>query len=279
MLQLLFTVFFLMITLESAQTQTMKCLSYNIRFDNPKDGENRWDNRKENMRAQIRFLEPDVFGVQEALAHQVKYLDENLEAYTFVGVGRDDGQESGEYSALFYKKTIFNLLQSGTFWLSESPEVPSKAWDAALPRICTYALLEYKNSGKQCWVFNTHFDHVGVQARLNSAKLILQQIQAFNKNKQPVVLMGDFNARPKDAPIQAIKEEMLDSQAAEGVLKFGQEGTFNGFQIDHSSDGRIDYIFLSQGSFKVKKYAVLSELIRQRFISDHFPVFVELEMN
>ena len=272
------TIWVFIITTNTLYAQKMKCLTYNIRYDNPKDGENRWELRKEHLSKQILFYEPEVFGVQEALNHQVQFLEKSCVAYDYVGVGRDDGKAQGEYAAIFYKKDQFNLLKSGHFWLSETPNVPSKAWDAALPRICTYVLLEYKNSSKQIWVFNTHFDHRGVQARVHSAHLITKQIQNLNQNNAPVILMGDFNLLPDSEPVKVITNRLKDSFEIVKQVKFGPIGTFNSFQIDYPLDKRIDYIFVSGDNVIVEKYAVLSGIIDQKFLSDHLPVYTELEL-
>ncbi|MEM8889234.1 MAG: endonuclease/exonuclease/phosphatase family protein, partial [Bacteroidota bacterium] len=140
-------------------------MTYNLRYDNPNDGENRWDLRKEFLRDQLKFFEPDVMGIQEGLKHQLDYLDGELSAYSYIGVGRDDGKEKGEYTAIFYKADKLSLIRQSTFWLSESPDEISVGWDAALERICTYALFEEKAGGAKFYVFNTHFDHRGEKAR------------------------------------------------------------------------------------------------------------------
>ena len=154
--------------------QNMTFLTYNIRYGLANDGENRWDIRKDGLAKQIQFYEPDVFGVQEALGFQVAYLDSILEQYDYYGVGRDDGKEEGEYSAIFYKRDRFTILKKSTFWLSETPDKVSVGWDAALPRICTVLLVKEKISGQTLWIMNTHFDHKGEKARENSVRLIIQ---------------------------------------------------------------------------------------------------------
>ena len=272
------SIWVLIMTTNILYAQKINILTYNIRYDNPKDGKNRWELRKENLVQQILFYEPTVLGVQEALNHQVKFLEKSCTAYDYVGVGRDDGKEKGEYAALFYKRNHLNLLKSGHFWLSETPNIPSKSWDAALPRICTYALFEHKESNKRFWVFNTHFDHRGVQARVYSAQLIIKKIQSLNENNDPVVLMGDFNLLPDSEPVKVIKNKLKDSFEIVKQVKFGPIGTFNGFQIDHPLDRRIDYIFVSEDNVIVEKYAVLSEIIDQKFLSDHLPVYTELDL-
>lgn len=249
-------------------------MTYNIRYDNPKDGEDNWHKRKEWLAAQVRFYGPMVLGIQEGLHHQVIYLDEQLPNYKYVGVGRDDGKQEGEYSAIYYNNSKLEVLKSGTFWLSETPEKPSKGWDANIKRICTYALLQHKESKKKFWVFNTHFDHRGKQARKESAKLILEKIASINEGQLPVILMGDFNATINDQPIITIKEKMRDTYDISSTPPFGPEGTANGFDFNKSVIKRIDYIFVRNS--KVTKYAILSDSKNLHYPSDHLPVFAEV---
>lgn len=260
----------------STQAQTTSVMTYNIRFDNPGDGENNWHQRKAMLAKQVLLFEPDFLGTQEALEHQLTYLDEQLEAYAYLGVGRDDGKSGGEFSALFYQKEKFEVLDSGTFWLSETPSVPSKGWDAAIKRVCSYGQFKSKGSAETLWVFNTHFDHVGTRAREESARLIMEKVKKLTKARDKVVIMGDLNLTPDAEPIRLFSEQFTDARHCIDCLTFGTEGTFNGFKVaGETTARRIDYIFVS-GSLKVNKYAVLSDLVKGRFISDHFPVYVEL---
>ncbi len=274
--QIFFFVFlFIQINLYS---QTMEIMTYNIKYANENDGENSWSNRKDFITNQLKFYEPDAFGVQEAVKEQMDYFKNHLEGYDYVGVGRDDGKEGGEYSAIFYKKSRLKVLKSDTFWLSETPQEPSKGWDAAYPRICTYALFEDKETGKKFWHFNTHFDHIGVKARKESAKLIWKKIQELNPENLPAILTGDFNLEPDTESIQYLSEKMDDSKAiSEGVV-FGPEGTFNNYDFDKPVTRRIDYIFLSHEDFKVLKFGVISSSKDLRYPSDHLPVMVKLEV-
>lgn len=255
-------------------SQDLSVMTYNIRLDHAGDGVNRWDMRKANMVAQLGFYEPDIFGIQEGLPHQVKYLDSALADYAYVGVGRDDGAEKGEFSAIYYQAEQFNLLQSGTFWLSTTPEKPSVGWDAALPRVCTYGLFEKKSDGQKFWVFNTHFDHIGVEARVNSMKLILDQMERFNEQKLPAVLMGDLNVEPTEGPILEMTRKLDDTRAV-AKLTFGPDATFNGFKFEETPQKRIDYMAINE-RFDVLKYAVLTDSNDQKYISDHFAVYCEL---
>ncbi|WP_421873682.1 endonuclease/exonuclease/phosphatase family protein [Marinoscillum sp.] len=266
---------FLIVTI-SSMAQDLKVMTYNIRLDHAGDNENNWHHRKDELVRQIQFYEPDVFGVQEALPQQMDYLDSALAAYAYIGVGRDDGKRAGEFSAVFYKKDIVDLVKGSTFWLSSSPEEVSKGWDAALPRICTYGLFERKSDGQQFWFFNTHFDHVGKQARVESMKLILSQIKAKNSKNLPVVLTGDLNVTPDEGPIIEMKKVLKDSREAAN-LAFGPDATFNGFNFTQAPQRRIDYIAVSEG-IKVNKYAVLTDSFDQKYISDHFPVFCVLSL-
>jgi endonuclease/exonuclease/phosphatase family metal-dependent hydrolase len=254
--------------------QEMTVMTYNIRYDNPGDKENRWDNRKEALTDQIQFYEPLVFGVQEAQKHQMNYMDSILMDYTYVGVGRDDGKEGGEYSAIFYRSSELDTLMTGTFWLSDNPTRPSKGWDAAFPRVCTYARFSYQKN--EFWVFNTHFDHKGSKAREESARLILRQIRRLNNDNYPVILMGDFNANDNEAPIQVI-EQMLQDSRKTAELFYGPETTFNGFSLDYDPSNRIDYVFHSS-EIIVQRKAILAQLIEKRFPSDHFPVIVNIRL-
>lgn len=267
------------LALSDIVAQQMSAMTYNIRFDNPSDGENNWHKRKKTLVNQLDFFAPDFLGIQEALVHQVKYLDEQLDQYDYLGVGRKDGKDEGEFSPLFYRKDRFEVLKNGTFWLSETPDVPSKGWDAALNRICTYALFEQKKSGKKIWVFNTHFDHKGTIARKESVKLIIQKVKQFSDSEDQVLVMGDFNLTPGAEPIKILSDEFLDARMCESCVVFGSNSTFNGFDPNaENEDQRIDYIFLSPKQTLVKKYAVFSDLIQKRFISDHFPVYIEFEI-
>ena len=256
--------------------QEIKVITYNIRLDIQSDGENRWDNRKEMLTGQVLFHEPDFLGVQEALPNQMNYLAKALTQYAFIGEGRD-GENKGEYSAIFYNTTKYKVIEEGTFWLSETPDKVSKGWDAAYNRICTYGLFEDKNSGAKIYIFNTHFDHVGNQARINSAKLILEKISEINKLGIPFVLMGDFNLEEGSESIQLLSDHLNDSKTIAKTV-FGPNGTFNAFEFTKPVVKRIDYIFVPQSGVAVNKYAVLSDSKDCRYPSDHLPVYIELAM-
>ncbi|NAS12421.1 endonuclease/exonuclease/phosphatase family protein [Poritiphilus flavus] len=256
--------------------QTIKTMTYNIRYDNPKDGPSSWDNRKDVLISQLKFHAPDVFGTQEALAHQLQDIKSGLGGYQYTGKGRDDGESAGEFSAIFYNTEKLELLKGETFWLSETPESPSKGWDAALNRVCTYGLFRTKKDQKKFYVFNTHFDHIGEEARSQSVYLILKKIDEINKEDLPVVVMGDLNLEPDHPAIQHLASKMKDTHQLAKEFSFGPEGTFSGFEVDGTVSRRIDYIFISQQGFELMRYAILSHTQNGRYPSDHLPVYAEL---
>ena len=271
-----FLILLFIFTGTTLSSQEVELMSYNIKYANENDGENSWSNRKNHITKQIKFYEPGIFGVQEALEIQLKHFKAEMDNYKYVGVGRDDGKEAGEFSAIFYNAEEFEMLENDTFWLSETPAEISVGWDAAMERICTYAKFKEKKSEKVFWVFNTHFDHVGEKARENSAKLIWEKISALNKENLPVILMGDLNLEPHTGGIRFLMRKMNDSKAV-AKLDFGPEGTYNGYNFEEPVTRRIDYIFTSD-EIEVKKYGVLSDSKDLKYPSDHLPVWVEVDL-
>lgn len=257
------------------QSQEMEIMTYNIRYLNETDGENSWSKRKGHLANQIKFYEPGIFGVQEAVLKQLQHIKQNLDDYEYLGEGRDGG-EKGEFSAIFFDTGRFENMEEGTFWLSETPTQPSMGWDASYPRVCTYAKFREKKSGKEFWVFNTHFDHRGVEARQKSSRMILEKMKEINKQGLPAILMGDLNLEPETEEVRFLSEKMNDSKAV-AELVFGPEGTFNGYRFNEPVERRIDYIFLSKGDFEVLKYAVLSDSKELRYPSDHLPVMLVIK--
>lgn len=262
-----------------SKAQNLKLMTYNIRLDLASDGENAWSNRKDYFCSQLAFYEPDLLGIQEALPNQVIDIASALTKYNHVGIGRD-GIEKGESSNIFYKKDRFELLQESTFWLSETPEVISKGWDAALNRVCTYALFKDKKTKQIFWVFNTHFDHIGELARTNSIQLILSKIKTLNTKNYPFFFMGDFNSEPSEERIVSLKKEMFDTYDVSIEKPFGPTGTFNAFKHNVAVIKRIDYIFISKNNtLKVQKFAILSDSKDLKYPSDHLPVYAEISFN
>jgi len=259
-----------------SNAQTLKIMTYNIRLDIDSDKENDWTHRKDFFNGQIQFYAPDIFGIQEAKPNQVLDIATALPQYSYVGIGRD-GVGKGESSNIFYAKGIFKVIESNTFWLSATPESISMGWDAACNRVCSYALLKNKQTNNMIWVFNTHLDHIGEEARTKGLELILSKIEKLNTNKYPVVLMGDFNSEPETERIIALKKIMNDAKTISKEKPFGPYGTFNNFKYNEASTHLIDYIFLSKSNaITVQKYAVLSDAKDLKYPSDHFPVFIEI---
>jgi len=261
--------------LNTIYTQSNFLISYNIRYDNNWDVENSWSLRKNRICQLLNDYNPSIFGIQEGLLNQVGFIDSVLIKYDYVGVGRDDGKMKGEFCAIYFDTTRYKIRNNSTFWLSETPDVVSVGWDAALERICTYGLFEDKNSGEKFWVFNTHFDHLGVIARKKSSALILKKIKEINTQSLPVILMGDFNSIPDSEPIKILKNDLIDAlQISLDNLK-GPQGTFNDFDEMLPIDNRIDYIFTI--NVKVLSYRHIDDrLNNNRHISDHLPVMIEM---
>ncbi|NTS39593.1 endonuclease/exonuclease/phosphatase family protein [Flavisolibacter sp. BT320] len=266
----------------SLLAQDLQVMTFNIRLNTERDSLNAWPHRKDNVAAQILFHDVHLLGVQEALHNQMVDLRERLPQFKSIGVGRDDGKEKGEYSAIFYDTTRLQLLQSSTFWLSLTPEVAgSKSWDAAITRIVSWAQFRDKKTRKTFYAFNTHFDHIGKEARRESAKLLLQKVASL-AGKTPAIVTGDFNAVPSDEPIMVITDNanplhLTDAKSVSATPHYGPSGTFTGFGSKESNDLPIDYIFL-KGPWKVKKHATLSQTWGGRFASDHFAVLATLSL-
>ena len=261
-----------------------KVMTFNIRYSTKTDGVNSWDNRKEKIVETILNNEVDILGVQEALHSQVIDLEKGLKSYEWMGVGRDDGIEKGEYSPIFYNKNKFSEVGSGYFWLSESPmEAGSKGWDAACTRIATWAKLRDNRNGRVIFVLNTHFDHVGEQARRESAKLLLQKINVYTKkNKFPIIVTGDFNSTPNGDAIQILKNRNNPqslTDARDVTLKTsGPNWTFHGFgKVPAEKRPLIDYVFV-KNKISVLDYQVIEgKLPNNKWLSDHCSVLVTVE--
>lgn len=258
----------------------LNVLTFNIRLNTPQDSLNAWPHRSANVASQILFHEAHIIGVQEALFDQMQDLDRALTSFKFVGGGREDGKQKGEFSAIFYDTIRLQSLQSQTFWLSETPQVAgSKGWDAALPRIVTWAKFRDKKTKKEFYVFNTHFDHIGKVARAESSKLLLRFANQI-AGAIPYIVTGDFNAAPTQEPIQLIVNSkdplhLVDTKSISLTPHYGPLGTFNGFHAKEINDQPIDHIFIKHG-IKVLQHATLSQTWEGKFSSDHFPVFARV---
>jgi len=250
---------------------SLQIMSYNIRYNTPADGVNAWPNRKARVAQLLNTHKADVMGFQEVLVDQLEDLRVSLPDYNYVGVGRDDGRSKGEYAPVFYLKAKLELLGQGTFWLSETPDVPSRGWDAALPRICTWAKLRHLKTSRVFYHFNTHFDHVGALARANSATLLLKKIGAIAADN-PTILTGDFNAEPGSQPYKTLTATLSDtSETAKN--RAGGVVTCPGFQVGRSGGVKIDYIFASK-HLTPKSYATLNSSWQGYYLSDHLPLLV-----
>ncbi len=269
----LFFVFIFLPCLLVAQSSFM---SFNLRYNNPGDKENSWENRKVEVADMLNRYRPGILGIQEGLHDQVVYLDSALEQYDYTGVGREDGKTKGEYSAIFYHTATYKLLSSKTYWLSETPEKVSVGWDAALERIVTYASFINRNTNDTVHVFNCHLDHMGKVAREKSAELMLRLITGMNIADKKLVVMGDFNAEPHEAPILLFDKQMKCFYKKEGVVSKGPTGTFNSFNTEEFVTRRIDYIFTKK--MTVSEYHHIDQRrSNQLWLSDHLPVLVKTD--
>ncbi len=273
--------------LSNAQTtdHNLRIMTYNIRYDDQRDTPGSWSQRKEQVVGLLRYHHPDIIGTQEGLKHQLEYIQDHLEGYERFGEGRRGGDE-GEFSAIFYQTDRFAVLRHQTFWLSETPDkTGSKGWDAALPRIVTWGLLRDEQTGREFYIFNTHFDHVGDTARLESAGLLLQKIDEITNNSN-IIVTGDFNFEEVSRPYRLLtghgkhtgSTKLLDTYYYSEHSPHGPNATFSGFKVrPEQLNRRIDYIFVHPGaSLKVLQHATLTDFSGGRFPSDHLPVVVDI---
>ena len=261
----------------SAQKQTrdydLKVMSYNIRMGTAKDGTNSWEYRYPATALMLKDQMPDVFGVQEAFNFQIKFIEENFTDYDCVGVGRDNGKSEGEHMSIFWNKKNVKMLKWGTFWLSETPEKPSKGWDAACKRTATWALMKDKNTGKMFYFVNTHLDHRGSEARRQGLNLIVSRIDEINQKGYPMVLTGDFNMKPDDAALTGLEQRM---QSARKIApKTDNHATLN-LWGKGKADMVIDYIYVSGFSACPEYHTVNEKYGQWKYISDHYPVYAKL---
>lgn len=215
----------------------------------------------------IKDHAPDIFGLQEALAPQLEYLDKSLKQYSYVGVGREDGISKGEHMAIFYNRRTVKLLDWGTFWLSQTPEIPSKGWDAKCRRTATWALMEMKGSGKKFYYVNTHLDHRGKRAQRKGLDLIVKKIAEINPDNLPMILTGDFNVTPDNSALKELNTKMVDARTS--AKKTDSRATYNGWG---ASAFAIDYIYYSGFSDCVEYETIVKQYKGVPYISDHYPV-------
>ena len=255
----------------------LRIMSYNIRYDNLGDKERAWDRRREEVASLIRFYDPDLIGLQEVLHGQLTYLETQLTGYGRIGVGRDDGKQAGEYSPVFYRKSQLELLDHGTFWLSETPDQPSVGWDASMERIATWGQFRRNEPGDTIFFLNTHFDHRGEQARQESARLIRRWVSDHATN-HPVLVTGDFNSHPTSEPYHILTKggDLRDAYTVSENPSVGPDRSFSGFVVTDSLPGdRIDYVFVGAQA-KVKRHAIISSFRTGYYPSDHLPVVADV---
>jgi endonuclease/exonuclease/phosphatase family metal-dependent hydrolase len=250
----------------------LKVMSFNVRFYTADDGENSWSNRCVAIPTMLRETAPDVFGVQEAYREQLDFITSACPVYKEFGVGRTDGSDAGEHMSVFYDTEKLELLDGGTWWLSETPEVPSKGWDAKHPRTATWALLKQKDGGRKFWFVNTHLDHRGVQARINGLSLIMDKTAELDSDL-PLIIVGDFNVEPGDSCLADIDLRMQSARTA--AAQTTDAPSFNGFGLMESKV--IDYIYF-KGFSGADSFSVLSEPYENvPYISDHYPIVAVLK--
>lgn len=260
------------------QAQTVfNAATYNLRLNIASDGPNAWPHRRAAVSALIRRHEIDLLGTQEGLLDQVLDLAA-MPGFAYVGVGRDDGKQGGEHAAIFYRTDRFVLLDKGDFWLSLTPDVPGKGWDArCCNRLASWARLRDKASGQSFFAFSVHFDHEGQVARRESAHLMLRQMRAI-AGDQPVICLGDLNATPESEPVGIMLGGLRDAYRVSATPPDGPVGTFNDFKLDAPLKDRIDYVLLGPG-WRVLRYAALTDTDNGRFPSDHLPVVTRLALD
>jgi endonuclease/exonuclease/phosphatase family metal-dependent hydrolase len=257
--------------------------TYNIFYFTPQDHENSWEQRSSHVANVIRFHDIALLGSQEGLHNQLQDLRESL-GYEYIGVARDDGDKSGEYSAIIYDPDRFEALDNGTFWLSPTPDIPSKDWGTNFRRICTWGYFRHVESDSRFYVYNGHFDHQSQEARENSSRMVLEHIDRHVPAGEPVVFMGDLNAEPGNDAYEMVSAHgrFTDSREISQSPPHGPPGTFNAFDIQQVPDRRIDHIFVTS-HFNVIRYGVLTDTYLHddeiRFPADHFPVLIEVILN
>ena len=255
---------------ENEGTEGLKVMSYNIRLGSANDGTNSWSLRYVATGEMLEDQAPGVFGVQEALDYQVRYINEMC-GYEYVGVGRENGKKEGEHMAIFWNKKSVSMLKWGTFWLSETPQKPSKGWDAACFRTATWALMKDKKTGRKFYFVNTHLDHEGKEAQKNGLKLIVDRIGEINPEGYPMVLTGDFNMKPDDPNLAELDSKMQSTRKIAAVTD--NHDTYNGWG---RGSGIIDYIYVSGFSSCPEYQTVVKRYQDRKFVSDHYPVSARL---
>jgi len=260
-----------------AQTENIKVITYNIRCGYCEDSSsvNNWSNRKYLVTYLIKSHHPDLIGLQEAEMFQVNELIEMLDEYDWYGVSREDGKAKGESTAILYKKKRFEPLIKQTLWLSETPELVSKGWDAALNRTATIIKFKEKQSGNVFYYANTHFDHIGEKARTESSRLIVNELGKYNYDF-PIILSGDFNYTSNSDGYKILSAKLFDTKTI-SEKENGGNITFNGFGKDIQQDNKIDFIFVND-KVEVLNHIIDTTLFNGLYPSDHYPVIAEIKL-
>lgn len=247
-------------------------MSFNIRVSTAEDGSNSWKYRYPASAMMILDQMPDIIGVQEALPEQAYYLKETLsKQFGFIGSIKQGSMEKSKNMEMYFNKKNLSLLNWDSFWLSETPDKESMGWDAAYKRTATWALMKDRRSGKKFYVVNTHLDNEGSQARKKGLELIVSKMNLINKDRLPLVLMGDFNMEVSDSALESVKACMTDARNA--AVKTDSEVSYNGWG---KASGTIDYIWFSGFSSCTEFQTVTKSYYDRYFISDHFPIKAQL---
>jgi len=250
----------------------LSVMSFNLRYDEPSDEENQWANRKEACITMLNEVKPTIFGIQEGLHNQVSYLEHNLQNYSYVGVGREDGHSGGEYAAIFYDEAKVEPTDNGNFWLSETPEYPSIGWDANNIRICTWAKFKDILKDKEFYVFNTHLDHKGKTAQQESSKLIVQKIQEITEPGFPIFITGDFNMLIGNSRLEPITTNYYSAQRF--AERSDDNKSYNAFGLGVISRN-IDFIFYNNS--RAVSYKTIVRNYGAPYISDHYPIITHFK--
>lgn len=274
--KLFIAIYFCIFSFSFSQSSSTRVMTYNIRYANNNPGEE-WILRRDNVAEMIRFHNPQIFGIQEALEEQVDFLSSQFPNYQFIGVGREDGEKGGEFSPLFISNK-FTIEDFGTFWLSETPDTSSVGWDASYKRIATWAIIRNVISDESLFIMNTHLDHQGKLAREKSVLLLMNKMNIYSK-ELPIILMGDFNFTKESNPYQTIQKHglVMDSEF-KAEFNYGTSDTFNGFNSTDDLKEKIDFIFVSK-NIDVIHHAIIGDKFNDKYPSDHMPVIIDFSLN
>jgi len=271
---------FIVTSMQVFSQSELNVMSYNIRLGSANDGDNNWEIRKEKVADLLNYYEASFIGLQEVQKFQLDFILKNLSNYDYIGLPREAG-EFAEYSCVLYNKKEFKVVEQKTIWLSKTPDSVSKGWDAACHRIVTYGLFKNINSGKQIWIANTHFDHEGRVARLESAKLLINLVEELKAKQQvPVIITGDFNATAEEDTIQLLEKSLNEATSVSMTKPYGEKATWNGFNFNSKPKKQIDYIFFDKISkLKVRKFITINDFYDFKYPSDHLPIMATFQIN